>query len=121
MSSSRTHVGDQHGYRYTNLTDPGDNNNHNHHTPTTTTMGKPTTIFSLHSLVPTDTRPFTTSWILPPLFLALLRLLFFTYCLATQLTNWIYDGVHSLAYLIGQEFSYVSRAPPPRSAQQRFS
>ncbi|KAK4936445.1 hypothetical protein LTR10_022662 [Elasticomyces elasticus] len=64
--------------------------------------------FSLHSLIPLDIRPFTTSWILPPLFLALLRLLFFTYCLATQLTNWIYDGVHSTAYLIGQEFSYFT-------------
>lgn len=63
---------------------------------------------SFHSLIPVDPHTFTTSWILPPLFLSLLRLLFFTYCLATQLTNWIYDGVHSSAYLIGQEFSYFT-------------
>ncbi|KAK5275063.1 hypothetical protein LTR40_013713, partial [Exophiala xenobiotica] len=63
---------------------------------------------TIQSLVPTDIRPFTTSWLLPPLALSLLRLLFFTYCLATQLTNWIYDGVHSSAHLIGQEFSYFT-------------
>ncbi|KEF55045.1 uncharacterized protein A1O9_08698 [Exophiala aquamarina CBS 119918] len=51
---------------------------------------------------------FTTSWLLPPLLLSILRLLIFTYCLATQLTHWIYDGVHSSRFLIGQEFSYFT-------------
>ncbi|KIW14785.1 hypothetical protein PV08_07570 [Exophiala spinifera] len=60
------------------------------------------------SLVPASIYPFTTSWLLPPFALALVRLLLFTYCLATVLTNWIYDGVHSASYLIGQEFSYFT-------------
>ncbi|KAK6367428.1 uncharacterized protein PV06_06708 [Exophiala oligosperma] len=63
---------------------------------------------TLRSLIPPSIYPFTTSWLLPPLALALLRLLFFAYCLATQLTNWIYDGIHSASYLIGQEFSYFT-------------
>jgi len=70
-------------------------------------MRKPD-FLSLHSLVPADVRPFTTSWLLPPFGLACLRLFLFLYCLATQLTNWIYDGVHSSAYVIGQEFSYFT-------------
>ncbi len=63
---------------------------------------------TIQSLIPNDIRPFTTSWLLPPLALSLLRLLFFTYCLVTTLTNWIYDGVHSSAHLIGEEFSYFT-------------
>lgn len=38
----------------------------------------------------------------------MLRLLIFTYCLATVLTSWIYDGVHARAFLIGQDFSYFT-------------
>lgn len=51
---------------------------------------------------------FTTSWLLPPILLASLRLLVFLYCLATQLTHWIYDGVNDSANLIGREFSYFT-------------
>ena len=51
------------------------------------------------------TLTFTTSWLLRPLPLALIRLLLFAYCLATQLTNWIYDGTVRSVGLIGREFS----------------
>ncbi|EXJ82458.1 hypothetical protein A1O3_06271 [Capronia epimyces CBS 606.96] len=63
---------------------------------------------SLFSLPPIDTRTFTTSWLLPPLLLSLLRLLVFTYALATQVANWIYDGTHASARAIGREFSYFT-------------
>jgi hypothetical protein len=70
-------------------------------TPLSTLLGVPPSGFD-----PNHT--FTTSWLLPPLLLSILRLLIFTYCLATQLAHWIYDGVHSSAFLIGQEFSYFT-------------
>lgn len=63
---------------------------------------------NLFSLPPLDTRSFTTSWLLPPLLLALLRLLIFTYALATQLANWIYDSTVGSARDIGREFSYFT-------------
>lgn len=70
-------------------------------TPLSTLLGVPPTGFD-----PNHT--FTTSWLLPPLVLSLLRLLIFTYCAATVLTSWIYDGVHARAFLIGQDFSYFT-------------
>ncbi|KAK5052755.1 hypothetical protein LTR84_002621 [Exophiala bonariae] len=69
--------------------------------PLSTLLGVPSTGFDPH-------HTFTTSWLLSPLLLALLRLLIFTYCLATILTDWIYDGVHLRAFLIGQSFSYFT-------------
>ncbi|EHY60286.1 hypothetical protein HRR83_000048 [Exophiala dermatitidis] len=67
-----------------------------------------TSVKTIFALPPVDTRSFTTSWLLPPLLLALLRLLVFSYALATQLANWIYDGTHSAARDIGREFSYFT-------------
>ncbi|RVX68720.1 hypothetical protein B0A52_07606 [Exophiala mesophila] len=51
---------------------------------------------------------FTTSWILTPLLLSLIRLLIFLYCLTTQLTHWIYYGVHDANTLSGREFSFFT-------------
>lgn len=64
--------------------------------PLSTLLGVPPTGFD-----PDHT--FTTSWLLPPLLLSLLRLLVFTYCIVVQ----IYHGV-ATAYLNGQEFSYFT-------------
>ena len=65
--------------------------------PLSALLGVPPTGFPTHT--------FTTSWLLAPLALGLVRLLLFTYCLATQLTTWIYDGTQRSAHLIGREFS----------------
>lgn len=63
---------------------------------------------SIFTLPPVQTHTFTTSWLLPPLALGLLRLLIFTYCFSNQLACWIYYATHDSAELIGQQFSYFT-------------
>ena len=65
-----------------------------------------TRISTLLGVPPTGFDPdhtFTTSWLLPPFLLSLLRLLIFLYCIVVQ----IYDGV-ATSYSNGQEFSYFT-------------
>jgi hypothetical protein len=65
-----------------------------------TLLGIPSTGFSSH--------PFTTSWLLPPLLLSILRLLFSIYCFTTIFYIWAYEATHSLSNAIGRDFSYFT-------------